>query len=260
MDAVIALHKPPLRRPPARAPGAGRMSEQAVPGEADARLFLRTTPQALVAPGSRLVVVAPHPDDEVLAVGGTLAALAGRGHEVQVVAVTDGEASHPHSTTWSRERLRQVRPQETRHALAHLGLANAEVLRLGLPDGAVAAHEKALAGLLPLRPGDTVFVTWRHDGHADHEACARATLAAARNVGARCIECPVWALVPTHPAHARLRGRLMQRITVPRPLVRAKAEALAAFASQTRADGDRPPVLAARALGIWRQPHEWAMA
>jgi len=38
----------------------------------------------------RLVVVAPHPDDEVLACGGLLCAAAGIGLEVQVVAVTDG--------------------------------------------------------------------------------------------------------------------------------------------------------------------------
>ncbi len=271
MDAVIALHKPPQRRVPAgmaaglhaRQQRSGGAAGQGVQGEAETRLFLRTTPQDLVAPGSRLVVVAPHPDDEILAVGGTvaaLAAMAGRGHAVQVVAVTDGEGSHPHSPAWPRERLRHARPQETLQALASLGLAGADMLRLGLPDGAVAAHEKELAGMLPLRPDDTVFVTWRHDGHADHEACARAALAAARNVGARCIECPVWALVPGHPAHARLRGRLMQRIALPPAMVRAKAEAMAAFGSQTCADGSRPPVLAAQALATWRLPHEWAMA
>ena len=271
MDAVIALHKP-QRRPLAGAAAAlhtgrpratGATLRQDANGDAETRLFLRTTPQALVAPGSRLVVVAPHPDDEVLAIGGTVAALAalpGRGHAVQVVAVTDGEGSHPRSAAWPRERLRHTRPLETEQALARLGLADAHVLRLGLPDGGVAAHEKELAGLLPLRPDDTVFVTWRHDGHADHEACARATLAAARNVGARCIECPVWALVPGHPAHARLRGRLMQRIALPPAAVRAKAAALAAFASQTHADGAQLPVLTAHALAAWQQPHEWAMA
>jgi LmbE family N-acetylglucosaminyl deacetylase len=254
MDAVIALHKPQVRRPvrteipvPARQPGA--------------RLFIRTTPDLLVASGSRVVVVAPHPDDEVLAVGGTVATLAARGHEVLVVAVTDGEGSHPHSGTWTPERLRSIRPRETEAALARLGLdATTPVMRLHLPDGRVAAHEKALAIQLPLRPDDTVFVTWRHDGHADHEACARATLAAARNAGARCIEFPVWALVPSHRAHSRLRGRLLHRISLSREQVCAKEEAMAAFESQIAADGMRAPVLYGAALDTWRQPFEWVLA
>lgn len=49
--------------------------------------------QAL-APSQRLVVVAPHPDDEVLACGALVAVHAARGGEVVFVAVTDGEASH----------------------------------------------------------------------------------------------------------------------------------------------------------------------
>ena len=45
-------------------------------------------------PAQRLVVVAPHPDDEVLACGALIAMHARQGGEVLVVAVTDGEASH----------------------------------------------------------------------------------------------------------------------------------------------------------------------
>ena len=43
----------------------------------------------------RLVVVAPHPDDEVLGAGGLLQYMGRVGVEMVVVAVTDGEASHP---------------------------------------------------------------------------------------------------------------------------------------------------------------------
>lgn len=40
---------------------------------------------------SRVLVVAPHPDDEVLGAGGTMARLADEGHEVYVVIVTKGD-------------------------------------------------------------------------------------------------------------------------------------------------------------------------
>ena len=56
---------------------------------------MRTTcMETLVPVGARAVVVAPHPDDEVLAVGGLLAQLARLGGAIRVIAVTDGTASH----------------------------------------------------------------------------------------------------------------------------------------------------------------------
>ena len=42
-----------------------------------------------------LLVVAPHPDDETLGFGAAAATLQIRGVKVQVVSVTDGDASHP---------------------------------------------------------------------------------------------------------------------------------------------------------------------
>jgi len=221
--------------------------------------FASTTPERLVAGGSRIVLVAPHPDDEVLALGATVAALARRGHEVLIVAVTDGEGSHPASPHWTTDLLRETRPHESRLALERLGLP-ADMLRLGLPDGGVAAHEKTLAALLPVGSNDTVFVTWRHDGHADHEACARAALAACRTVGARCIEFPVWSLVPTHAAHARLRPHMLERVAVPDDLLIAKRHAIAAFASQLQPDGQTPAVLTDDALNTWQGASEWVLA
>jgi len=250
MDAVIDQYKPRLR---VAAPAASPWMSS--PRKADATV----TPRRLVAPGQRVVLVAPHPDDEILALGGTLAALALLGHAVLIVAVTDGEHSHPASSRWTPESLRNTRPRESELALQRLGVA-AEVLRLSLPDGDVVSHEKKLAEALPLGSDDTVFVTWRHDGHADHEACARATLAACRNVGARCIEFPVWSLVPTHAAHARLRHRTLQKISVPQEMARAKRHAIGAFATQLQADGSTPPVLQHDALDAWQGSAEWVFA
>ena len=256
MDAVIAMHKPPATR----LWGARAEKRRAV---APARPALQVTPALLVPVGpygpGRVVLVAPHPDDEVLALGATLAQLSARGHPVHIYAVTDGEGSHPHSAEWTQERLRSERPLETERALVRLGI-RATVERLGLPDGDVASHEKALALRLQLRSDDTVFVTWRHDGHADHEACARATLAAARSSGAHCIEFPVWALVPGHAAHPGLQGRRMQEVLVGADFAVAKQQAMSAFGSQLQADAGTPAVLTPQALSVWQQPTEWLLA
>ncbi|MCS4511695.1 PIG-L deacetylase family protein [Xylophilus ampelinus] len=256
MDAVIAMHKPLAARAwdprPDKRPSAPAL-----------RPALQVAPASLVPVGpygpGRVVLVAPHPDDEVLALGATLAQLCARGHAIHIYAVTDGEGSHPRSAEWTPDRLRSERPLETERALARLGI-RATVERLGLPDGGVADHEKHLARRLQLRSDDTVFVTWRHDGHADHEACARATLAAARSSGAHCIEFPVWALVPGHAAHQGLRGRRMQQVVVSPVFAAAKQQAMAAFGSQLQADADTPPVLTPQALSVWRQPTEWLLA
>ena len=52
-------------------------------------------PFAATSGPRRLIVVAPHPDDEVLGAGGLLQQMQQAGVETVLVAVTDGEASHP---------------------------------------------------------------------------------------------------------------------------------------------------------------------
>ena len=80
------------------------------------------TVEELVPPGARAVIVAPHPDDEVLGCGGLLQLLATAGRSMQLISVTDGSASHPGSQRWPVERLSVVRPQESAEALRRLGL------------------------------------------------------------------------------------------------------------------------------------------
>ncbi len=63
--------------------------------------------------------------------------LARAGSRIHVIAVTDGEASHPDSPTVTADALAARRAQETRQALAALGVEGAVVERLRLPDGGV---------------------------------------------------------------------------------------------------------------------------
>jgi hypothetical protein len=65
-----------------------------------------------------VVVIAPHPDDEVLGVGDLLALAAAAGARVRLVAVTDGERSHPRSSAITPAQLRRERPREAARALA----------------------------------------------------------------------------------------------------------------------------------------------
>lgn len=184
---------------------------------------------------SRVVVAAPHPDDEILGAAGVMCWLRAQGHDIEIVAVTDGEASHVDSLRIGEGELVRRRRSEQRRALALLGLADIEVQRLGLPDASVSRHEPTLRAQLAdcLTRDSTVLVPWRHDGHPDHEAVARAGRHAAEEVGAAIVEVPIWARVRgrrCHPQHVLELGDLRVR----------KIAAVDAFASQLVALGPDP--------------------
>ncbi len=148
----------------------------------------------------RVVIAAPHPDDEVLGCGGVMVWLASQGFELEIVAVTDGAASHARSRMITRDVLVDRRDLERVAALGALGLADVPVHRLGFSDAETAGREREMATAIAHRldPGTTLIVPWRHDGHPDHEAVARAGVKAAKASGASWFEAPIW---------ARVRGR-----------------------------------------------------
>lgn len=196
------------------------------------------TLDTLVPVGRRAVVVAPHPDDEVLGAGGLMSQMAQAGRDLLILPVTDGTASHPGSSRWTPERLSQERPLETVRALALLGLSRIRLHRLGLPDGQLAEQEALLASQVAqqLRPGDVVITTWRHDGHPDHEATGRACALAAEQAGATLIEMPVWAWHWARPGDPRLPWSRACRLPLSPDVEQRKRLAAAAFTSQTRPD------------------------
>ncbi len=186
---------------------------------------------AAVRPPGRVVVVAPHPDDEVLGLGGALAVWAALGTEIVVVAVTDGEGSHPGSPTLTPQQLVLRRADERRAALVALGLGvDAPVVRLGLPDAAVTAGAVTTGLADVLAPGDTCAVPVSGDGHPDHDATAVGGARAAAAAGAVCWSYPIWLwhwAQPHDVSFARAR-----RLVLPAPAERAKAAAIACFTTQ----------------------------
>ncbi len=113
----------------------------------------------------RVLVVGPHPDDQELAMGGTIALLVHAGHQVTLLDVTDGEPT-PHGS-------RETRATEAAAAAAVLGvrrrgagLVNREVL-YSLP-----ARHLLAAIYRELRP-DIIFLPYPQDAHPDHQQTTR---------------------------------------------------------------------------------------
>ena len=231
---------------------------------------LAPPPLKFTAPPHRAVVLAPHPDDEVLGVGGLLALLARAGNRVEIVAVTDGEASHPGSDALSPAALARTRAAETVAALAALGLP-AAVRRLGLPDGGADALEPSVAEALldgqppdhPVRAGDWLIAPWAGDGHPDHEAVGRAALTVAARTGAQLIAYPIWAWHWAHPGGSQ-PGMAppwdrAAAVALPSDVRRAKADAVRAFRSQLEPLGPDPadaPILSREVLARFTRPFE----
>jgi bacillithiol biosynthesis deacetylase BshB1 len=119
----------------------------------------------------RVAVVAAHPDDAELGMGGTIARLIAEGHHVAVIDLTDGEPT-PHGT-------KELRAKESAAASAVLGLTDRVCLDLGnreLQD--TIANRKALAAELRARQTQIVFLHHRDDLHPDHLAAHDLTRAA----------------------------------------------------------------------------------
>ncbi|VVO23165.1 PIG-L deacetylase family protein [Pseudomonas fluorescens] len=216
----------------------------------------------LVPQGSRAVIIAPHPDDEVLGCGGFLQLLAVANRALQLISVTDGSASHPGSERWPVERLSAVRPQESAEALRRLGLPlhRLKWLRGGFADSRVAAREAQLSAFIErhLCASDVVFTTWREDGHCDHEAVGRASAEAVRRVGATLHELPVWTWHWATPDDSGVPWHRARKVLLTPHQVARKRHAVHAFASQLEGDPHigLPPVLAPYVLDRLLQPFE----
>lgn len=196
-----------------------------------------------------VVVVAPHPDDETLAVGGLLAMLGERKVSASILAVTDGEASHPDLPGLAVRRRR-----EQTAALAELGFGGT-VERLALPDSGLGEHRSQIRSCLLERcDHDTVLIApWQHDGHADHDVCGSVARGVAAEVGATLWAYPVWAWQWIRPEE--LEPWAVRKITLDDPVRVAKAKALDHYRTQLT-DELGPPIVSADAARRFARPWE----
>jgi LmbE family N-acetylglucosaminyl deacetylase len=220
------------------------------------------TVDVLVPVNSRAVIIAPHPDDEILGCGGLMRQLAQLGRQLKLISITDGSGSHPGSQAWTTERLSVIRPQESAEALRRLDipLHSLQWIRGGFGDSAVAEQEDELVAFLEcyLRPTDVVFATWAMDGHTDHEAVGRASARAAAAVGAQFHEVPIWAWHWADPEDERLPWDRARKILLDPMTTARKRHAAHAFASQLEGDPliGLPPVLPPSVLERLLRPFE----
>lgn len=157
--------------------------------------------------GDRLLVLAPHMDDEIFGCGGTLVRCARRGASVTVVYITDGRKGYdlrgkPHASEAEQERFEEALVSQRRDEAAAVGelLGFEAPVFLDCRDGAWSADPQTVrrfSDLLQRQRPTAVFLPFMTDPHRDHwvtnwlfmEAAARAGLASATE----CWGYEVWA-------------------------------------------------------------------
>lgn len=119
---------------------------------------------------ANILVVGPHPDDQELGMGGTIALLAAQGHDVLLLDMTNGEPT-PHGSV-------EIRAQEAQQGAAALSAPSNPVRRhlLGLRNRFVEHSLEArhmVAGVIRAHQASVIFVPHPEDAHPDHRAVTR---------------------------------------------------------------------------------------
>jgi LmbE family N-acetylglucosaminyl deacetylase len=138
-------------------------------------------------PGQHILVLAPHPDDDVIGCGGTLSKHVAAGSHVTSVYLTDGGRGDPECG--DPAQVARVRRQEAEAAAEVLELN--DLVFLNGPDGALAPVPeliRALQRVLTDRQPDLVYVPFFLDPHPDHRA-TNDVLAAVVAAGDFCFRC-----------------------------------------------------------------------
>jgi|SRR5947208_3830264 len=131
---------------------------------------------ANLVPGARVLVIAAHPDDELLGCGGTLALHTRAGDRVTVVIVSNGRSANENGQGASQDSY-------ARRALGKIGIE--DVRLLGFPDQKletlpliqiITSLEKVVQDVRP----KTIYCQYGGDVNRDHEVLFKATLVATR--------------------------------------------------------------------------------
>lgn len=206
------------------------------------------------------LIFAPHADDEVLGVGGTIARLVRAGEHV-VVAILTGHGEKPHPL-WPKESWTNIR-MECEDAAKVLGVT--EIIFEDLPAACLDMTpswqiNKTVAAIIEKIQPTEVYVPFHHDLHKDHASISYALYVAARPylTSARCIKrvLAYETLSETHLAPPYLMSAFQPNVFVDiSKTLETKLAAMRAYKSQLQLDHFPRSIAGLRALATMRGTH-----
>jgi N-acetylglucosamine malate deacetylase 1 len=206
----------------------------------------------------KILVVAPHADDETLGMGGTIARCAREGHDVTVAVLTGhgDEAPHP---LWPREVWDTVRA-ELSEACAILGVADVileEIPAVTVAEQPVWKLNQVTARIVRSVEPDILYVPFLNDLHKDHREVFHSFSVAWRpftRTGKGIKE--VYAYEVSSETHLNFpyveQGFLPNTWVDISDYLDVKLKALACYKSQTQPHPSPRSLKALEALAIWR--------
>jgi len=120
---------------------------------------------------ANILVIGPHPDDQELGMGGTIAKLAAQGHDILLLDITNGEP-----TPFGDPATRQSEAMKAAEVLAPKGQPPLKRLMLGLKNREVMHSIEArhkVAAVIRAHKADILFAPFFEDAHPDHIAVTR---------------------------------------------------------------------------------------
>lgn len=182
-----------------------------------------------------LVVLAPHPDDEVLGCFGLIRLAQQLGLQVELHIVTDGERCFGALPASEEQVLRAARQQESRQAAQLLGCPAPQFWQLG--DSQLMEQSALLDRQLQnhWRADALYLAPWWHDGHPDHEAVAHCLRRIA--APANCLYYPLWSLVDAARRAQFLAQHGVHALALEAGPLALKRQAAALFLTQFSREG-----------------------
>ena len=137
-----------------------------------------------------VLVVAAHPDDEVLGCGGTIARHVSTGDRVEVAFFTDGVGARHQAGGAAHLKEEEIRNEATRCAAGILGMGKPTCF--GFPDNRLDAVDlldlvKAVEAVGQRCRPSIVYTHWAGDLNVDHRLVYQAVMTAFRPIA----DCPV---------------------------------------------------------------------
>ena len=200
----------------------------------------------------RIAVVAPHPDDEILGCGGTMARAAAQGVQVHVVVVTRGQP--PLFDEALVDRIRQ----ETLRAHRMLNVADTHFLDFpaaALDQVPAAELNHALSSVLSRIQPDLLLAPFIGDIHLDHQIVFNAALVHARPRSATAPACVLAyeTLSETNWLAPGVTPAFVPNVFIDiSDTIDAKIEAFSTFHSQVKPSPDERSIETIRALATLR--------
>jgi LmbE family N-acetylglucosaminyl deacetylase len=201
---------------------------------------------------TQVLVIAPHPDDEVLGCGGVMARHSAMGDEVHVVVMSRGVEHLFEAGLVARIR------EELAAAHCIIGVKTVTYLDFPAPRlDVVPMHEMAdalLDKLTQIKPS-VVYIPHHGDLHCDHKATYWASLVAMRPIG-RTI--PSRVLCYETPSETEWGGPIVADVFVPTvfvnisPYIQTKLQAMSCYKSQLKPPPHPRSLEAIEALAVYR--------